>query len=630
LFLAKEQIVTQTDSLIEFDPITGLQEFLQAIRLNWDYKFTISGLDHQPKYKSEMTLRSGVTGKDFTIKSRTGSPSKKSATRHIASIVLKAIIIINSELGVEANKPYENNSELIQFSKFLLTHMLTIQLRNADILRWHKLGILGSNLLAQGKLNEFKLWAIAIGNIIQNENVANALSFYSLIPMVPEQEQIEYKSDITTIGRFLESLSPEAENTDIRLSYEFDRIVKMSKIYKLLSQKWGTVKLKEMVEDFALLRRGRFPEIIIKTNTPDITVSEKEGIHQTILLEILGFVESLNLKSEENVVTISFNFNAQKSELIIIFELGKPIASIEKIEKQLETDILWKYLQREANVINLYLDDSEIRVTNKVFSTDNSFASQALNSFKMTNMLSRSENQTTSQLLHDLKNQLIAYQVSLDTAATDRTSILRAKFEASQHLDNAIAIYHSLEAVSDSMATPTMESIDIERFIRLYISDKLTKLPTNIRLDMPKTTGSSIIHTSKSFLYSIFENLIKNAVEAMPNGGEIRIDWIYDNSVDLLMIDISDTGSGLSPETLNKIKSRRIVDSSKRKGSGIGILSVQSMVERLGGTWSISSILGKGTQWNITIPSMAQQDSAISQNGDELFNDFSSGEMEME
>lgn len=465
LFLAKQQIVTQTDSLIEFNPISGLQEFLQAIRLNWDYKFTVSGPDHQKKYKPEMNLQSGVTGKNFTIKSGTGYPSKKSATRHIASIALKALVIINSELGVEANKPYENNSELIQFSKFLLTHMLTVRLGSADILRWHKLGILGSNLLAQGKLNEFKLWAIAIGNIIQSENVANALSLYSLIPMVPEQEQIEYKSDITTIGQFLESLSPETENTDIRLSYEFDRIVKLSKIYKLLSQKWGTVKLKEMMDDFALLRRGRFPEIIIKTNTLDITVSEKEGIHQTILLEILDLVESLNLKSEENVLTISFDFNAQKSELIIIFELGKPISSIKKISKQLEADILWKYLQREANVSNIYMDDSTIRITTKVFSPDNSFASQALDAFKMTNMLSRYENQTTSQLLHDLKNQLIAYQVSLGAAGLDRTSTLKAKFEASQHLDNAIGIYHSLEAVSDSMATPTIDSIDIGEFI---------------------------------------------------------------------------------------------------------------------------------------------------------------------
>lgn len=630
LFLAKLQIVSQIDSLSEFDPISGLNVFLQAISLNWNYKFIISGPDHQKQYKPQINLQSELTGENFTIKSGTAYPSKKSATRHVASIALKAINIINSELGVDTKKPYEDNVELVQFSKFLLTHILTIHLGRADILRWHKLGILGSQLLAQGKVNEFKLWAIAIGNIIQSKNIANALSLYSSTPIVSEQEQVEYKSDITSIGRFIENLSPEINTPDIRLSHDFDRTLKLSKIYKLLSQNWGTVKLQEIMDGFILLRRGRSPEIIIGSNIPDIVISEKEGTYQTMFLDILDLVEQSNPDSKETRLTISFSFNTQKSELIIIFSLEQPISSSEEIGKRLNEDMLWKYLHREANIINAQIDTSTISIATRIFSPDNSFASQALDAYKMTSLLSKSENQTTSQLLHDLKNQLIAYQVSLDTAGKDRTSVLRARFEASQHLDNAAAIYHSLEAVSNSMTTPTIEPIDIEKFIRSYIADKLTILPLNIRLEMPKTMGSSIVYTSKSFLNSMFENLIKNAIEAMPNGGEIRIDWIYDNSVDLLMVDISDTGSGLTPETVNKIKLGKVIDSSKHKGSGIGILSVQSMAERLGGSWSVSSELGKGTQWNITLPSISPKDTVESNDKDELLENFITDEMEIE
>lgn len=630
LLSQKIKAVQNAESLMEFDPISGLHVFLQAVRIEWSYKFLISGPDHQKQYKPILNLQSTLTGENFTIQSTSAYTSKKSASKHIANITLRAINIINSKFGVDTQKPYEDNTELVRFSLFLLNHILAVHIVNADVLRWRKLGVLGSQLLTQGKINEFKLWAIATGNIIQSDDITNALKLYSSIPIISEQEQANYKSDIESIGRFIESLSPETKVLDIRASGEFNKLVKLSKIYKLLSQSWRTVSLQAIIDDLFLLRRDRLPEIKLSSEVPNIVVSEKEGVYQTMFFEMLDLIENSFPASKEYPLNIAFVFNTQKSELSITFNFKNLNITDNKIQTYFNEDVLWQCLYKEANFINAHFTTSVTQITTKVFTPDNSFASQALSAYKTTSLLSKSESQITSQLLHDLKNQLIAYQVSLDTAATDRTSILRAKFEASQHLDNAIAIYHSLEVVSDSMAMPTMESIDIERFIRSYVSDKLTKLPTNIRLEMPKTTGSNIIYTSKSFLHSIFENLIKNAIEAMPNGGEIRIDWIYDDSADLLMIDISDTGSGLSPETLTKIKSRRVVDSSKHKGSGIGVLSIQSMVERLGGTWSISSELGKGVQWNITIPSMIQKDLALSQNEDEPLEDFSSNRMEIE
>jgi ribonuclease-3 len=630
-FAIKLQVVQKNDFITDFDPSGGLQAFLQAIRLSWEYKYLESGLGHQREHKAQLLLQSTITSETFLLKSEKALLSKKLAVRHMASVVLKAIDIVNSAIGVDTKNPYEGSKELVEFSKFLLFHELSIHPSNVDIIRWQKLGVLGSQLLLQGKMYEFKLWAITAGTIVQNKNIPpNALSLYSSIPQISEKDQIEYKASIMSIGSFVENLSPEIESADIRLSDEFDKIVKLSKVYKLLSQKWGMIKLQQIVDDLFLLRRGRSPELKFEPNIPDILISEKEGTYQTIFLYILELVENLKPESKKNVLSILFEFEAQKSELNITFSFEEPIVSSEKILLHLNSDILWKYLYTEATVSNIHADASKICISTRIFSPDNTFASQALDAYKRQNSLAKTENQISSQLLHDLKNQLIAYQVSIGGTGKDRTSILKSKFEASQHLDNALVICRSLEVVSNSMVSPTIESVDIGEFIKQYIAEKLTAFPSNIRLETPKTIGSSIVYTSRSFLKAIFENLTKNAVEAMPDGGEIRIDWLYDEIGELLLIDISDTGPGLQPEILDRIKSGKIIDSSKHKGSGIGILSVQSMAERLGGRCTVSSNLGKGTQWNITLPSMSPKEVVEISNSDETLGDFADNEVELQ
>lgn len=600
LILGRISSVFEIKDIGDLEPTSGLNEILQAVKLDWNYEVSASGLEHQKSYKAILILTSNLTSEKLSIKSAVSGASKRLAIKHTAKIANKALMVINSDLGVSAK--YEENLELKQFARFIFTHMLSLKISTADILRWKKMNLMGSNWLKQGKLTEFKLWAIAVGNIVQKNNLTNALRFFSSISMVSEQERLTYKTVITSIGKFIESLSPEAENKDITQSTNFVAIVKLAKIFKLLSQNWISTNLVRIAEDINLLRKERQPEIYFDSEIPAITISEKEGTYLTVFLYMLDFFEDSKVGLSKSKVHISFAFNQPKSALEISFSFIERFADKDFIQERLDSDILWAYLMKEANIYQINIDDSNIVLKTKIFSPDNSFASQALDAYKMENLVSKSENYMTSQLLHDLKNQLIAYQVSLESTGKDRTSNLKARYEASQHLDSAASIYYSLEIVSNSLVSPTLEILDIAEFIRLYIADKLSKIPLNIRLETPKTTGSSLIYSSKIFLSSIFENLIKNAVEAMPNGGEIRIDWICDNVSGVLMLDISDTGVGLSPEMLSKIKTGKVIDSSKHKGSGVGILSVQSMVEKLGGDCSISSELGKGTQWNITLP----------------------------
>lgn len=102
----------------------------------------------------------------------------------------------------------------------------------------------------------------------------------------------------------------------------------------------------------------------------------------------------------------------------------------------------------------------------------------------------------------------------------------------------------------------------------------------------------------------IILNLLSNAVKFTPEGGRIVVN-IFDE-VDNVKIVVKDTGIGIKEENINLIFDRfRQVDKSftrNHEGSGIGLSIVKSLVEMQGGTISLSSEYGKGSEFVITLP----------------------------
>lgn len=614
------------------DSTSQLQEILQAVKLDKNISYDVIEISHPREYKARVTIKSSATSKKIMLSSDKSFPSQKAATRYISSLIVKAFHVVNSELGMQSAEDFLRNNSLLHFAEFLLLHELSSHVGRADAVRWHEFGILGSRYLSQGKHYEFKLWAMAAGKIIRNtkidmEKISHSIQFYSYIPSVTEQ--LQHKEYIETINRFVNNLSPDTNQEDIRNSVEFKRIINLSKIYKLSSQDWTDININLLQEDLGLLRRDRHPKIIFDSHVSNFVFSEKAGTYATILFETIELIEDSLTQKENSSISIFFEVDTENSDLLIKFNVENANKLGHAILETINSSILWDYLQKETPITEIKALESSVLIKTKIFTNDNSFASQVLNTYRIKKSLSKAESQMSSQLLHDLKNHLIAYQITLDMAGNDRTSILKAKFEASQHLDNSISICRSLETVSKTMTPVIIEPIIIGEFIRLFIAEKIASVPLSIRFETPKTTEASIVFTSKNFLKSILENLTKNAVEAMPNGGEIRIDWLFDDDTRLLMIDFSDTGIGIEPETLEKIQLGKLINSSKHKGSGIGILSIQSMLERLGGSCTIKSQKEIGTQWSIVLPSMTPIENIEGEYKDDSSNNFSTNEVEL-
>ncbi|WAG65752.1 PAS domain-containing protein [Clostridium estertheticum] len=101
-------------------------------------------------------------------------------------------------------------------------------------------------------------------------------------------------------------------------------------------------------------------------------------------------------------------------------------------------------------------------------------------------------------------------------------------------------------------------------------------------------------------------NLLSNSIKFTRSGGIMKVN-MYDKGKNII-IAIKDTGIGIPPDKLNIIFDRfRQVDRSltrKQEGSGIGLSIVKSLVELHGGTISVRSEYGKGTEFIIVLPIM--------------------------
>ena len=93
-------------------------------------------------------------------------------------------------------------------------------------------------------------------------------------------------------------------------------------------------------------------------------------------------------------------------------------------------------------------------------------------------------------------------------------------------------------------------------------------------------------------------NLVTNAIQAMPNGGSLKINGkIKDNKI---VVTVSDTGVGIPDEVKSKLFTPMMT--TKAKGQGFGLAVSKRLIEALKGTISFESQVGKGTKFIIELP----------------------------
>lgn len=114
----------------------------------------------------------------------------------------------------------------------------------------------------------------------------------------------------------------------------------------------------------------------------------------------------------------------------------------------------------------------------------------------------------------------------------------------------------------------------------------------------PAQGGAPRVRMAPAALHQVLLNLLLNARDAMPGGGTVTTR--VQRAGETLVVEVSDTGCGMSPQ--QQRKAFESFYTTKEHGSGLGLAVVRSMLELYGGSVSIESRVGAGTTFRLTMP----------------------------
>jgi len=153
--------------------------------------------------------------------------------------------------------------------------------------------------------------------------------------------------------------------------------------------------------------------------------------------------------------------------------------------------------------------------------------------------------------------------------------------------------------------TPKLARQDVNRVLRdtyLPMEEGLktqgVQMVTSLDPELPS------VRADADQLKQVFLNILRNAVQAMPNGGEIQIVTSAQNGV--VVVEIEDSGEGISPDHLEHLFSPFFT--TKTYGTGLGLAVCRRIVEDHGGQIDAHSRVGEGTTMRIRLPAYIQEE----------------------
>lgn len=211
-----------------------------------------------------------------------------------------------------------------------------------------------------------------------------------------------------------------------------------------------------------------------------------------------------------------------------------------------------------------------------------------------------------SGLAHEIKNPLSTMTITL--------GLLREDFETSQSpsdrrvlrkihlLESEVSrlehiLQDFLQFAGGHTVRPKVVSVngflsDLLDFFAPSLAESGIRLVRRLGPDLPA------VLVDPELMKQAFLNLLTNAREAMPRGGELTVrTW---SSGDRVRIDVSDTGPGIAPDVLPHIW--EVYYSTKSGGTGLGLPTVRRIVAEHGGEVSVRSSARRGTCFSVFLP----------------------------
>jgi nitrogen fixation/metabolism regulation signal transduction histidine kinase len=205
-------------------------------------------------------------------------------------------------------------------------------------------------------------------------------------------------------------------------------------------------------------------------------------------------------------------------------------------------------------------------------------------------------------LAHELKNPLtpIAMSVELLRDARGRPGFEEVLDESTRAIGEEV---RRLRRIVDEfsrfarMPAPALAPLPAGELAQALLA-LFPAAPPGVALVREVAPGLPVLRADRDQLLQVLHNLVKNALEAMPEGGTLTLRAARDG--DGVSFEIGDTGTGIPPELLPRIFEPWVT--TKPGGTGLGLAIAARIVEEHGGRIAVASRPGAGTTFTVRLP----------------------------
>lgn len=213
--------------------------------------------------------------------------------------------------------------------------------------------------------------------------------------------------------------------------------------------------------------------------------------------------------------------------------------------------------------------------------------------------------ETIGQIAHEINNPMAIISA--------KSKLLSAKLTEGCTLEKALLDLQKIDTHAERIASitkglltfcrPSIErktAIDANHVIKatLGLLDKSTSNGLSIRTKLAERP--LWIHGNFNELQQVILNIMNNAIDAMPDGGQLEVTTLAQNS--LAIISLTDSGTGIPPETLHLIFDPFFTTKPEGKGTGLGLSISHGIVQDHKGHIDVESTPGRGTTFTIKLP----------------------------
>jgi len=213
--------------------------------------------------------------------------------------------------------------------------------------------------------------------------------------------------------------------------------------------------------------------------------------------------------------------------------------------------------------------------------------------------------QLAANIAHELRNPLSSIKGAAQLLRKEMPEALMA--EHGEFLDMIVQEVNGLDRIATEflefsrVTPPEMRPVSVTallgrllQFMSAYLADQEVHVVQNLDAGLPE------LSLDRAQMEQVIKNIVINAVQAMPHGGTLTVTTRCHLAQDIVDIDFTDTGVGISAAKIDKICTPFFT--TKTKGTGLGLAIVRKIVETHGGRLVIQSTPGEGSTFTVQLP----------------------------